>query len=164
MKVTSGVKASGPLALSPSSALERLLQSEGATTETMTRKAAGAWLNRWCDVFSPEVRKSTGFRVHNRIRWHAFSYDFSPHDSGEDALRQYRARPATNLIIVDEHSRTGFYYTAPHLIDFTSCRSDLYVFPRTELWTMVFTHEQSCGLGPYFRARRTPDPSSKKRN
>lgn len=152
------------MARARTSILERLLQSEGATTEALTRQAANAWLNRWCDVFAPEVRKSTGFRVHNRIRWHAFSYDFSPHDSGEDALRQYRARPATDLIIVDEHAGTGLYFTAPHPIDFTSCRSDLYVFPKTELWTMVFTHEQSWGLGPYFRARRTTDSSTKKRN
>jgi hypothetical protein len=164
MKDTVGLDPRGPLARARTFILEGLLLSEGATAETMTREAADAWLNRWCDVFAPEVHRSTGFRVHRGIRWHAFSHDFSPHDSGDEALRLYRARPATDLVIVDEHARTGLCFTAPDPIDFTSCRPDLYVFPRTELWTMVFTHEQASGLGPCFRAHRSPDTSTKKRN
>ncbi len=107
--------------------------------------------------------------VYRKIRWHAFSYGFSAHQSGADALSSYLAhRLPGKLYLLDEMGREGYQFSSSCPIDFSTCARDIYIFPETMEWTMVFTHEQP-HFGPYYaratglvtspkaaRVRRTP--------
>jgi hypothetical protein len=104
---------------------------------------------RWDETFCPNVHRRTGAWIHLGYRWHAYSYGFEAALTGDAALAAYAVCAARDLLVYfeDEDLFDCFGVASP---DFSSFGDDLYVFPADLAWTMVFTHEQCIGLGPYF--------------
>jgi hypothetical protein len=110
---------------------------------------------RWAKRFCPNVHRRTGAWIHLGIRWHAYSYGFEAALTGDAALAAYGARAARDLLVYFEGENLFDCFGVPSP-DFGDWGADIYVFPANLAWTMVFTHEQSMGLGPYFaRPART---------
>lgn len=130
---------------------------------------------RWRHQFSRPVKAATGRWIFKGLDWHVFSFKFTPCRTGK------RARAAFDLIEPREvlacwYSEiaigwriTGDVPKSGELIGFVeSLRSpvDLYLSDPALQWTMVFTHEQSSGIGPFFAhvneidktARHCPSP------
>jgi hypothetical protein len=107
-----------------------------------------AIMTSWVQRFCPNVFRRTGSWIHLGIRWHAYSYGFEVALEGDAAMAAYTARAARELLVYIEGELFDcFGLPSPDLGDWGQ---DLYVFPASLAWTMVFTHEQDTGLGPYF--------------
>jgi hypothetical protein len=103
---------------------------------------------RWLETFCPNVFGKTGRWIHLGIRWHAYSYGFEHATTGELARATYLEQQARDfLLYVESHDLLFDCFGTPSPLLW---QDDLYVFPRDLAWTMVFTHEEDAGLGPYF--------------
>jgi hypothetical protein len=118
----------------------------------LDRREAGRLFNTWCERFMQPVKLRTGKWRYRGLHWHAFSSHLCPAESGRCAFEHYSAANSGPLIVIPEFWRE---YPAVECLgndenpDLTPTGLDLYVFPRSLAWTMVFTHEQP-GHGPYF--------------
>ncbi|HET9957332.1 MAG TPA: DUF4275 family protein, partial [Polyangiaceae bacterium] len=104
----------------------------------------------WREKFASSVMRQTGRSVHLGFDWHAFSYGFTRSKHGLRGLELYLAEAAPEVYVVPEdEDNPAFACRASALLDFSSCHTDVLVFPVALSWTMAFTHEQP-ELGPYF--------------
>lgn len=110
------------------------------------------WLE-WCRTFCESVKASEGRYTRRGLHWHAFADGLVQSISGHAARRQYLQLAPETFFVMPEDWSFGFGVRAAGaaLPDLTVLTSDLYVFPESLEWTMVFTHED--GYGPYFTRR-----------
>jgi len=107
-------------------------------------------LTRWLEQFCPNVHRRTGAWVHRGYRWHAYSYGYEVALEHDAAMAAYRARDQRELLVYFEAEGELFDCFGVPSPDLGALGCDTYVFPADLAWTMIFTHEQDCGLGPYF--------------
>lgn len=117
---------------------------------------------KWLSVFAKDVPEDfldAHVRTPGNLLWHIFSY-------GEvECLKKDAARRAFNALQYDDAlCFTDGYYSKDglvmHRIKTTGKVSaadlsrhegwDIYITSFSEGWTYVKTHEEECGLGPYF--------------
>lgn len=103
----------------------------------------------WLSRFAKEVKEQTGKWVHNKYKWHTFSFSFHPSTHGIDALEEYSVQRTTRFVIFDESLQECYQCVGNSLPDLTKLYDDHYVSHPDMCWTMAFTHEQPT-LGPYF--------------
>ena len=113
-------------------------------------------LKSWNGTFASAVKRKTGNWIHERFRWHCFSYGFHPADEGETALLRYLEQWNADFVIFDEPGTWCLSCSAVQYPDLTPLRSDLYVSHHNMKWTMAFTHEQP-NIGPFFATRLEAD-------
>lgn len=106
-------------------------------------------LTAWHLAFSSEVKRRTGSWIHERFRWHTFSYDFHRSVSGDPAIRKYQSQWNAEFVVFDETGTWCLSCTADKYPDLTPLQNDLYVSHHNMKWTMAFTHEQP-DIGPFF--------------
>ena len=119
----------------------------------MPRKEAWALLQAWREIYCAPVPTAAGIRIiggTGGYSWHTFSYDHFPHLTGRQALWEYFAQSASELLVLPERSSAAaLCYSNDVPLDFSHLNLDLYVAPSDFAWTMVFTHEGEL-CGPYF--------------
>jgi hypothetical protein len=125
------------------------LDGYGLIAFPLTRRERNAITKRWRERFFPHVFRETGRWVHLGYHWHAYSYRFEAALNGHEALAAYAARAERKLLVYFEEDALFDAYGEPSP-DLSAWRDDVYLFPHDLAWTMVFTHEQTLGLGPYF--------------
>jgi hypothetical protein len=125
------------------------LDSYGLIAFPVTGAERDAIIQQWQQRFFPRVFRETGEWVHRGYHWHAYTYGFEVAVKGADALAAYTARAERKLLVYFEDDALFDAYGEPSP-DFSPWGQDLYVFPHDLAWTMVFTHEQEIGLGPFF--------------
>ena len=103
---------------------------------------------QWLLTYVPRVKKETGEWIHNRFRWHAFSYGYQSATTGTEALIAYQRQWQASYVIFDEEDSWTYFCSSKKYPDFSSLRADIYVAHHNMKWTMVFTHEQP-DIGPY---------------
>lgn len=104
---------------------------------------------KWRLTFAHRVKEIAGVEVYLGFDWHAFSYDLVYALERDEARRAYAAE------------RVSSFYALPNLAEGTGYRCeakqfpnirwvDTYITPIDFSWTMVFTHEEEMGVGPFF--------------
>jgi hypothetical protein len=130
--------------------LHDFLISLGASVKVIEKSALQCLDKEWLLTFSSNVKAKTGKWVYNGYRWHAFSFNYEKSIDGHKALDYYLSlRPKRFFVFSDWGPEIGLLCEGIIPPDLSSLHTDLYVFPRSLLWTMSFTHEQP-DLGPYF--------------
>ncbi len=132
---------------------EQVLLDQYVTFEWLDREIASEISKEWAQHYAKEVKKQTGNWIHERFRWHGFSYGFEQSKSGRDALKAYLDQWPAKFVIFDESLSFCYLCNAPCYPDFSSLAADTYVSHHNMKWTMVFTHEQP-EIGPFFADRR----------
>ncbi len=117
--------------------------------DPLNSKEGGEVVQCWHQTFAGNVKKSTGSRIHNRFRWHGFSYGFQIARAGDDALNAYKNQWPAAYVIFDEDIKWSYRCVSETYPDFTSFGADIYVAHHNMKWTMAFTHEQP-DIGPFF--------------
>lgn len=116
----------------------------------------------WLHAFCGNVKTKTGKWVYRGFRWHAFSYGYEDAKHGPTALEYYRSlRPKRLFVFSDTGAEIGFVCEGIAPPDLSSLHDDWYVFPRSLLWTMFFTHEQP-DIGPFLACRDWPSLGEKR--
>ncbi len=118
--------------------------------EAMTKEV----VRKWDQVFARKVKKATGQWIHNRFRWHGFSYEFEPSIWGTEALGAYLAQWPAAFVLFDEDLSCCYRCEAQGCPDLTPLGWDIYVAHHNMKWTMAFTHEQP-DIGPFFAEKTT---------
>lgn len=133
----------------------QLLQNLGASVEELKRSECAYYFSRWTSVYCRQVKLEKGTPCFRGFHWHAFSYELDPCISGEAAMEQYRLEKKSRLLIIPEewNKGSGLRIEGINVPDLSGLRRDLYVFPESVSWTMVFTHEQP-HFGPYYSRRK----------
>ena len=129
----------------------QLLHMTGRST-ALSRTDAKRHFQRWCETFLDSVRQSTGSFRYRGMHWHAFSFGLVNAREKKVAFDLYNREEPVPLIIIPEQwekGRLGWRFVGGKNPDLTDAKLDLYVFPESAHWTMVFTHEQP-GTGPFF--------------
>ena len=129
------------------------LRDLGLRVEELDRpEATRRWLD-WCQSFCENVKASEGRYTRRGLHWHAFLDGLVHSISGHAARRQYLQLGPETFFVMPEEWSFGFGVRAAGapMPDLTFLTNDLYVFPESLDWTMVFTHEH--GYGPYFTRR-----------
>ena len=133
-----------------SSKLYDYLVSLGATVSLLEENERQKLDRQWLRVFCRQVKKQTGKWIHDGYRWHAYSFEFEKAKQGDAAMKCYKSlRPKKFLVFTDWGPEIGFMCEGIQPPDLTVLRNDYFVFPKSFLWTMCFTHEQPT-FGPYF--------------
>ncbi len=113
-------------------------------------------VRRWLGTFAKNVKEETGSWIHNRFKWHGFSWKYEKAIEGENALREYQNQWPAPYVIFDEEETWSYRCTSEKYPDFSAFGADIYVAHHNMKWTMVFTHEQPHD-GPYFAKRQDKD-------
>ncbi|MFK7743342.1 MAG: DUF4275 family protein [Planctomycetota bacterium] len=98
------------------------------------------------------MRIATGRYRYQELHWHAFSFDLVTAQDGRTAFDAYSRVTAESVIVIPEvwtRRCCGVRCSGEGVPDLTDYCDDLYVFPESLAWSMVFTHEQP-DFGPYF--------------
>lgn len=114
----------------------------------------------WRKNFAANVREKTGKWMFKGIDWHAFSYSYTYSLKGIKAETAYDNLKAKEFFLISSNEQVPSYEcntisppSAAEVRDFLFENPDLfdmYISAPDFHWTMVFTHEQKHGLGPYF--------------
>lgn len=135
--------------------------------QPLTAEQTQTWQQRWREAFSRPVKAATGRWTHAGFDWHAFSYEYSPSVTGDEARNAYRATSERSLVVVPnlDDGGVGCVITFQEQPNLEGRVHDLYLFPESLSWTMVFTHEDGW-CGPYFSRKdwvdNPPPPPPKK--
>ncbi len=137
------------------SRIEDYLLQCGVSFNRLDAEMTKEVVNKWDQVFARNVKKVTGQWIHNRFRWHAFSYEFESSIWGPEALEKYLTQWLAAFVLFDEDLNCCYRCEAQRYPDLTSLGWDIYVAHHNMKWTMAFTHEQP-EIGPFF----TVNPST----
>lgn len=134
--------------------LVQKLEERGASVEPLSKKEVKELWQRWCEIYCQPVKARTGSYCYKGIFWHTYSWNFFPSKSGQKALTCYQSEPLCPVLIIPEPwpRYPEVRCSAPQHLDLSDLLLDLYVFPETLDWTLVFTHEQP-SIGPFFAKR-----------
>ena len=136
------------------SKIEEYLTQCGTRFDRLDVDMTNEIVKKWDRVFARNVKKKTGQWVHNRFRWHGFSYEFETSIWGAEALDMYLAQWQADYVLFDEDLRCCYRCDAQRYPDLTTLGLDIYVAHHNMKWTMVFTHEQP-EIGPFFARKVT---------
>ena len=144
--------------MSPSLDLSGLLGATGASVTELTHARRWRLEQAWREVFARATFLRTGkWRIPN-LEWHVFSYGDTPCEAGAKAYELFQLETPTAFCVWPEDQHLPiFLCTGGSHLPLSALQDDIYVFSEDLAWTMVFTHEFSMGLGPYF-ARREWQP------
>lgn len=115
--------------------------------ERLKHRDAVRMKQRWRETFATPLYQAEGVWSIGSHDWHVFSYRYSRHTAGAEALKLYGKQAPTNLLVIldpDFLVLAGDFDAVPH----AAPGHDVYVCDAGMTWTMVFTHESE--LGPYF--------------
>ena len=138
------------------SEIDALLSDLGAEFRQMTQTESDRVRQQWLHAFAKNVKAETGVWVHNRFRWHGFSYGLQTALEGAAALNSYQTQWRAPYVLFDEEDHWAYACTSQAYPDFTRFHEDIYVAHHNMKWTMVFTHE-SPDIGPYFAMNQSGD-------
>ena len=128
--------------------VHNVLDACGVIGYPLGEEEAESAKSRWLECFASEVKAKTGQWIYRGYVWHAYTYGFATALDGQEALREYTKINANKFLVWSRDD--GFVFRC-----FGTASPDLgggeyYVFPDDFAWTMIFTHEQGIGCGPYF--------------
>ena len=126
------------------------LAAAGVTGEPVEPVEAAAIDRAWLAAFCPRVKRATGHWIYGGYRWHAYSFEHEVAVVGDAARTAYAATTNREYYVLFEHAEVLARCSGPAHPSFDDGRDEAYVFPASLAWTMVYTHEQSMNLGPYF--------------
>ncbi len=122
---------------------------EGVDFDPLNANEGREVIQYWHRTFAGNVKKSTGSWIHNRFRWHGFSYGYQNARAGDEAFNAYKNQWPAPYVVFDEDINWSYSCVSGSYPDFTSFSADIYVAHHNMKWTMVFTHEQP-DIGPFF--------------
>ena len=132
--------------------IEKILAANRVAFERLDPAEQEDVRTRWLQTFAGNVKRETGSWVHNRFRWHGFSYGFEAATEGQDALRAYQGQWCASFVVFGEADGWAYRCHADRYPDFTPLGEDIYVAHHNMKWTIAFTHEQP-DIGPFFAER-----------
>ncbi len=146
--------------------IEELLDAAGIAVRPLGRATTRAQAQLWRQTFlalvpRDERRRASGteWGFLSTRRMHAFER--------EEAYSAYRDQPDRVFFVLVEGFSSGYRCSGRPLPDLNNSATDYYVFPKDMSWTMVFTHEQDWGAGPYFctkeMAASSPPPRPRRK-
>jgi hypothetical protein len=135
--------------------IEVTLRNTGVSFEAVESKVAFTIQRAWLTRFATQVKQQKGTWVFRGLMWHGFSYEIQPCQVGKAALKAYQSRQIEPYHVFAENVRDCYACISEDWPDFSG-GNEVYVLPCSAEWTMVFTHEQSRGLGPYFAEAELP--------
>ena len=116
---------------------------------------------RWRESFVSDLKIHTSKWILDGCDWHAFSSGYCSCIKGAQADEEYRSLGTSKVFIVfddDKDTILALCHGPPIVDRLGHLHSDLYITQYEYEWTMVFTHEQSAGFGPYFSYQNPIDP------
>ncbi len=146
--------------------IEELRSNSDVAVTALTRRERQSAIQRWRTTFAEDLFRDTGRWVLHGIEWHAFTYPRHlslAHVLGRRATAAFEERVGRDdqFLVLPGESRADFgFHVEGHLSSsgIRDLQSDVIVCGEGFGWTMVYTHEPSCG--PFFveaPARRFDD-------
>jgi hypothetical protein len=131
--------------------LQALLTSRCLTYKAVYAAEARGLAKRWRSTFARNTKAKTGVETYRGFDWHTFSYKYADCRSGQEAVDLYReaATERRHYILSFDEKPGGAIVQDLGGLDLGVLYLDLYVFPASLEWTMVFTHEYP-EIGPFF--------------
>jgi len=129
--------------------IENWLKERAVLVSRIDADASEAALQHWNQAFASQVKRETGSWIHEKFRWHAFSYGFHQADEGDAAVQKYLEQWNADFLVFDETGAWCLSCAAEQYPDLSPLRHDFYVAHHNMKWTMAFTHEQP-EIGPFF--------------
>lgn len=115
---------------------------------------------QWLDRFATDYKLKTGkYPPPNDLMWSAFAYFKGECIRGPWATEPYLSQPIEHFYIFNEGLKNCYICMADVYPDLSKYNrniadyvQDIYIFPESMTWTMVFTHEDFGvqGTGPFF--------------
>jgi hypothetical protein len=131
--------------------VEEVLEEQSVRARPLDGSESRRLLDTWRRTFARPAWQQNPPRYPNEFEWHAFSYEYAYALNGASAESAYADEEAPTFYVLSAaRSDEGFECASRHLPRLAALSQDLIVVPTTFAWTMVFTHETSMGLGPYF--------------
>jgi len=133
--------------------LKKTLERKGIDYEPLSQKKRYAIQREWLTRFAQEVKAMKGKWVFDGFMWHGFSFGMQECAEGNRAMAAYRQQSVEDFYLFDENAEHCYGCRGVALPDFSDAADDVYVFPESMRWTMVFTHETD--HGPFFAEHKT---------
>lgn len=132
--------------------------------EVLTVKETLAYRAKWRERFADGRARGRNIPMHNCLYcggrrssydWHAFSFTDVPNENGYVKRMRTASHPEERVVAwVERCGLPGVIVRLHELADYLekipAPREELYIMPRKMGWTLVFTHEEDMGCGPYF--------------
>ena len=133
--------------------LKKTLETKNIDYEPLGQKERYAIQREWLTRFAQEVKDVKGKWVFNGFMWHGFSFGMQECAEGKGAMAAYRHQNVERFYLFDENAEHCYRCRGRIFPDLSGAAGDVYVFPESMGWTMVFTHE--IDHGPFFAECRT---------
>lgn len=142
-----------------------ILDACGGSYETLAAEEIRSQLKAWREVYAGGLFAATGRWKLGPYDWHVFSFEHAEALNGDRALKEYRAQTSGTVVVHAEALKLpAVRLRGDRLPSFEKHVVDIYIWPENRDWTMVFTHESSLGLGPYFSRREWVNPPPQPRD
>ncbi len=127
------------------------LDKKNVDYEQLNKNVCFKIQQNWRRIFSKNIKNQKGVWKYKSFDWHTFSYNFAYYKNGFHAKKLYNSLSNQTFYLISEDI-DGLAYRCKSILlpDFSELGLDLYVFSENQEWTMVFTHEESVGFGPFF--------------
>jgi hypothetical protein len=120
--------------------MEQLLIEQEIPFERLTKKEGFAVQREWLDIFASKVKAKTGKYKIGEYVWENFNDKLQPALYDSKAVEEYRKCEAEPIYIFDEGCRHCYLCKVGILPEFALRSGDIYIFPVSKRWTMVYSH------------------------
>ena len=122
---------------------EKELETAGVNCERLSKKESFCLQKEWLELFANRVKEKTGKWVIDGFMWSGFYQGIQPCLMEEKAFQKYIGQKVEEYYIFDESGKHAYRCSSVEYPDFRSFGRDIYLMPKSELWTMVFSHEMA---------------------
>jgi len=107
----------------------------------LSRKEGFSIHHDWLELFAWKVKEQTGKYTINGYVWEAYWSRLISSLTGDDGMNEYQSKNSEDYYVIYENGETVFDCsgtTWPNLF-----RLEAIVFPKSKMWSMVFSHEET---------------------
>ena len=120
---------------------ENELDSNNVGYVALTKKESINIQKEWLQLFANRVKEMTGKWVVDRFMWSGFCQGLQPCYKDDKAFEKYEDQFVEDYYVFDESGKHAYLCKSEKYPDFRFIGRDIYLMPKSRLWTMVFSHE-----------------------
>jgi len=131
--------------------MEKSLNELNIPFELLSKKEGFEIQKSWLEQFANKVKEKTGKYQIGKFLWENFSSELQPALTNEKAIEEYKSCSSEPIYIFDEGCHHCYLCKVSELPLFPERSGDIYIFPTSKRWTMVYDHMG----GAYFARNHT---------
>ena len=110
----------------------------------LSRKDTISIAGEWVKIFFAETKNKTGKYQPRNYKWESYWSGDQPCLNDDEALKNYLKNSVESFYIIDESGKNGVACPPQEWPSFLDSGLDLYIFPKSLIWSIAFTHEGTC--------------------